>query len=71
MSRQEGAQPLVVDGVRPCVGKLQVVSRHPWMLAAFATSAQLMHVVATLQVSEHHSNSTLLLCGTPGGWLGS
>ena len=59
MSRQEGAQPLVVDGVRPCVGKLQVVSRHPWMLAAFAT----------LQVSEHHSNSTLLLCGDSRCWL--
>ena len=32
---------------------MQVVNRYPWMLAAFAT----------LQVSELHSSSTLLLSG--------
>ena len=40
MSRQEGAQPLVVDGVRPCVGKMQVVNRYPWMLAVFGPTQQ-------------------------------
>ena len=54
--RQEDAQPQVDDGVPPCVGKMQVVSRHPWVLAFFKTNPT---------GSEHHSSSTLLLCGDP------
>ena len=54
--RQEDAQPQVDDGVPPCVGKMQVVSRHPWVLAFFKK---------TPTGSEHHSSNTLLLCGDP------
>ena len=54
--RQEDAQPQVVDGVPPCVGKMQVVSRHPWVLAFF---------IPNPTGSEHHSSDTLLLCGDP------
>ena len=38
--RQEDAQPQVDDGVPPCVGKMQVVSRCPWVLAVFILTQQ-------------------------------
>ena len=40
MSRQEGCRPHVVDGVRNCVGKVQVVNRYPWVLAVFIPTQQ-------------------------------
>ena len=59
MSRQEGAQPPVVDGVRPCVGRMQVVNRYPWMLAVFATQ----------QGPSTTATAPCCCVGTPGGWL--
>ena len=53
------AQPQVVDGVRPCVGKMQVVNRYPWMLAVFDT-----------QQSPSTTTAAPCCClGTPRGWL--
>ena len=40
MSRQEDCRPQVVDGVRCCVGKVQVVNRYPWILAVFGPTQQ-------------------------------
>ena len=62
MSRQEGCRPHVVDGVRNCVGKVQVVNRYPWMLAFFSS---------TQQCPSTNSSSILLLCvrRQAAGWL--
>ena len=58
--RQEDAQPQVVDGVPPCVGKMQVVSRHPWVLASSSPTQQGRSTTA----------ATPCCCvGTPGGRL--
>ena len=37
---RRSCRPQVVDGVRHCVGKVQVVRRHPWMLAVFRPTQQ-------------------------------
>ena len=58
--RQEDAQPQVDDGVPPCVGKMQVVSRHPWVLASSSPTQQGRSTTA----------ATPCCCvGTPGGRL--
>ena len=58
--RQEDAQPQVDDGVPPCVGKMQVVSRHPWVLASSSPTQQGRSTTA----------ATPSCCvGTPGGRL--
>ena len=45
--RQEDAQPQVDDGVPPCVGKMQVVSRHTWVLASSSPTQQGRSTTAT------------------------
>ena len=59
MSRQEDCRPKVFDGLRHCVGKVQVVNRYPWMLAVFDT-----------QQSPSTTTAAPCCClGTPRGWL--
>ena len=60
MSRQEDCRPQVVDGVRCCVGKVQVVNRYPWMLAVFSPTQQCPS-----------TNSSIWLCvrHQAAGWL--
>ena len=60
MSRQEGCRPHVVDGVRNCVGKVQVVNRYPWMLALFSP---------TQQYPSTNSSTSLCVRRQVAGWL--
>ena len=60
MSRQEDCRPHVVDGVRHCVGKVQVVNRYPWMLAVFSPTQQCPSTTAA---------APCCCVGTPGGRL--
>ena len=60
MSRQEDCRPQVVDGVRHCVGKVQVVNRYPWMLAVFGPTQQCPSTTAA---------APCCCVGTPGGRL--